>query len=185
MNVRTEKIRLTRQAKAGGHKLGKFEESGTPGTWSHHYEAKCKLCGGYARLEPTPAPNSIEVYGTVFSVCAGPNCVMAHDKVVNVGTQATLRVGSDCYPYEVVELINMDVVRVRRLSHRVIKPGIEPTYEYYSDVKQPTSLVARRTYKSREVWVSACETRDGRFVADSSNSPFYFGYARYYQDPHR
>jgi len=61
---------LTREAEqsaeARGHRLAGWRSNSGVG-WSHQFEASCLDCGAYAIVEPTPAPNSVSVAGTVYA----------------------------------------------------------------------------------------------------------------------
>ena len=53
-------------ARNAGHAMGNFKESGHRGSWDHRFSAECKNCNGWLCVEPTPAPNSIDVSGDIF-----------------------------------------------------------------------------------------------------------------------
>jgi len=67
--------RLRREARAatrnGGHTIGRFSPLRPLGRGGYS-EATCRTCGAWLRIETAPAPNSIDVSGTVFSEsCTG------------------------------------------------------------------------------------------------------------------
>ena len=54
------------------HSMGNFKETGVRGTWDHLFTARCKRCGMHVYVEPTPAPNSIDVFGEAVALdCEG------------------------------------------------------------------------------------------------------------------
>lgn len=68
--------RLRREARAAsrstGHTVGRFSPL-RPSTGRGGYsEATCTACGAWLRIETSPAPNSIDISGAVFSEsCTG------------------------------------------------------------------------------------------------------------------
>lgn len=55
-----------RAAAAGGHTVAGWAHNGATG-WRSAWEAACVDCSAVVRVEPEPAPNSVELSGTVFS----------------------------------------------------------------------------------------------------------------------
>lgn len=91
---------------------------------------------------------------------------------ITKGMQATQCVGSDCYPYEVVEIVSKTRVAVRAMlcERTSMNNGYSEnqTYEYSSD-HDGIPIIAKMGTK-------------GKWKVGSL--PLHFGHARYYQDPH-
>ena len=97
------------------------------------------------------------------------------ERVVHVGDGATEGVGSDCYPYTIVEIKSDRRVVVQRDNYkRTDKNGFSESQEYeYSPCPEAAKIVV--TLRKNGRWVK---------VGQSSNyGGFYLGNRRAYQDP--
>lgn len=103
---------------------------------------------------------------------------MDKEQIIYVGMPATNYVGSDRYPYEVIEISDGgNLITVREMD-AISADG----YDYYCN----QVYTYRSCPQGRTIVLS--KRKDGKYrpvgMSLRNTSSFYFGVASYYQDPH-
>ena len=105
------------------------------------------------------------------------NTIMINLNTYKIGTPITYSIGSDCYPYEVVENISEKMILIRRMDKKVTPNHEGPygtqSYSYHSNPENDCMMIRTGRHQGEDCF----KTMEGTKVR------LYFGEARYYQDP--
>jgi hypothetical protein len=114
--------------------------------------------------------------------------VEAEPVEITVGMECTYHVGSDRYPYEVVEIRDAKTLILRAMSHMALKTveyGDTPPYLYTPNPEGRIEYARLVVIRGRRYWVSARPGDGPRSWRTSRDGDGYsFAGANYYQDPH-
>lgn len=101
--------------------------------------------------------------------------MIKNETTPEVGMGATYGVGSDCYPYTIVEILSPRRIVVQADSYTAL-PGNDPfsenqSYEYF---RNPQGHLVTLSLRKNGRWVP---------VGQSNYGGFAIGHRRFYQDP--